>query len=127
MAASPAEIVTYLTSYMIPLPTDAVSIGGSASAIDGVAHSFSIEVFDVCAPSTTPDVVRAFYVSHMLANGWTPTTTLPYDGDLATPCADNYCWKRDAGNNSTMAVALEQVRAAGGLTVYDVRVVGYNN
>ena len=109
-----------------PVPVGAIlSNQGYGGA--GGANSVTFEKVDVCVSGMTPDQIRAFYSAQMPAKGWTQSATFPYNGgDLNTACRDAYCWKKNPGNNSTAAIALENVHAYGTTTAYTLEDVTYS-
>ena len=113
-----------------PVPAGAIlsSQGFGGAGTGGGATAVTFEKVGVCVSGMTPDAIRAFYSAQMPAKGWTQTATFPYSGgDLNTACHDAYCWKKNPGNNSTTAVALENVRAYGATTAYTLEHVSYGS
>ena len=113
-----------------PVPTGAIlsSQGFGGSGTGGGATALTFEKVGVCVSGMTPDAIRAFYSAQMPAKSWTQSATFPYNGgDLNTTCRDAYCWKKNPGNNSTSALALENVRAYGTTTAYTLERVSYGS
>lgn len=112
-----------------PVPAGAIlsSQGFGGAGTGGGTTTVGFEKVGVCVSGMTPDAIRAFYSAQMPAKGWSQTATFPYNGgDLNTACRDAYCWKKNPGNNSTAAVALENVRAYGTTTAYTLEDVTYS-
>ena len=113
-----------------PVPAGAIlsSQGSGGTGSGGGTTAITFEKVGVCVSGMTPDAIRAFYSAQMPAKGWSRSATFPYNGgDLNTACRDAYCWKQNPGNNSTTAVALENVRAYGATTAYTLEHVSYGS
>lgn len=111
----------------VPVPADAITFDLGHGAGGGVtATPAGFQIFGVCTKSLTPDAVRALFATQMPANGWTHSATFPAIGaDPNAPCPDAYCWKKTPASNAVRAVALENVRVVGGITVYAVDEIRY--
>ncbi len=102
----------------VGFPQNAIST--SISPAGGGVGRFTIEQFDVCAPSTTRSAVYSFYASGLPGSGWAGASTYPYDGAWQASCGDPYCWKKD---HLPRYVSLEKVTDHGnGLITYHMRL-----
>lgn len=111
-----------------PVPAGAILSSQGFGGSGGGATAVTFEKVGVCVSDMTPDEIRAFYSAQMPAKGWTQTATVPSSGaDFSAACHDGYCWKKSPGNNSTSAVALENVRAYGTTTAYTLESVSYSS
>jgi hypothetical protein len=91
-----------------------------------VKQSYSFTIWGVCTAAATPTDIRAFFSAQMPAHGWTQSATFPYQGDPMRACGDAYCWSRAISPKATDYISLESVRAAGTVTLYTVREVGFS-
>ena len=66
---------------------------------------------EICGPALSADGARAFMLANMPADGWTQSSTFPYEGNPSRACGDPYCWTQDS--SPAYYVSLEQVSQRG--------------
>lgn len=126
-SAVPSNGLSHLPSWPgVAFPSNTTLVSYQNGADDGTQHSDTYEVVAVCSDGITPVAVKSFYDSGMPAQGWTQSQTFPYQGDITAACGDPYCWKKAANANTTIFVALENVRAGSTATLFTMRYLTYN-
>jgi hypothetical protein len=103
----------------IPFPANSVftSLNTVAGNTPGL---YAVAFMNVCTPNTAAATVKANFASQLPGNGWTQSSTYPYDGGYQAPCGDPYCWSRSPIPNF---LSLEKVTDAGnGLVTYGIRL-----
>ncbi len=95
----------------VPFPSTA---GYMTQAVDNAQTGlYEILKFNVCMPSTTTSAVYSYYANNSSSQGWTQSSTYPYDGGYQAACGDPYCWSHADGPVWDY-LSLENVQAAGG-------------
>ncbi len=103
----------------VPFPAN--SVGTTPVLHSNVIGLFTIYLMQVCAPNTSKAGMQSFYGTQMIAQGYTQSPTLPFDGGYQAPCGDPYCWGYPA--IAPRYVGLEKVTELGNnLVSYQLRL-----
>jgi len=100
----------------VGFPTNSVSVASAA-----FTDVYAFQLINVCTNSATANSVHSFYASSMPGAGWSQSATYPYKGSVSSSCGDPYCWRKQVGGDIRY-VSLENVKAAGSVVVYNLRV-----
>jgi len=87
----------------------------------GTAGLYEVQLMHVCSANTSVGAIHSQFATQAPGNGWTQSSTYPYDGGYQAACGDPYCWSRVPSLPNFLS--LEKVTAVGnGLVTYNIRL-----
>lgn len=104
----------------IPFPGNSV-LTNLVHVAGGGVGLYEVQMMQVCTANTTVSAIHSQFATQAPGNGWTQSSTYPYDGGFQAPCGDPYCWSRVPSLPNFLS--LEKVTSVGnGLVTYGIRL-----
>ncbi len=89
---------------------------GSVSITTGpVVHIYQFQIINVCTTVTTPAAVQSYYTGNLPGNGWSSSSTYPYQANPNAACGAALCWRKGMPHRY---VSLQDVHSSGSVVVY---------